>query len=99
MALAFVNGTVARTFFEGKGASIYEEFQKRDGSTGKSYYTVFFEEPHGLGEGSTGKFSGLLSVRLREYEHDGQTKHSADAVLNSARFEAVDGGQSDDSPF
>lgn len=96
MALAFVNGTVQRTFFNEKGASIKETFTKRDGTEGAAYYTAFFDEPHGLSEGSTGKFSGLLSVKAREYEKDGEVKSSIDVVLNSARFEATDDG---DTPF
>lgn len=97
MAFAIVNGTVQRTFFEGKGASVKETFTKRDGTEGASYYTAFFESPHGLSEGDTGKFSGLLSAKSREYEgNDGQTRHSADIVLNSAKFETA---ESEDSPF
>jgi hypothetical protein len=99
MAFAIVNGTVQRTFFDGKGASVVETFQKRDGTEGKSYYTAFFDAPHGLSEGSTGKFSGLLSAKAREYEDkEGNNRVTADIVLNSARFEA-DNSAEDDSPF
>ncbi len=56
MAFAIVNGSVNRTFFEGKGASIKETFTKRDGTESASYYTAFFDAPHGLREGDTGKF-------------------------------------------
>lgn len=97
MAIAIVNGKVNRVFFEGKGASVVETFQKRDGTEGNSYYTAFFDAPHGLEEGAEGKFSGLLSVKAREYEKDGEIKHTADAVLNSARFEAAE--SSEDTPF
>lgn len=94
------NATVARTFYNGLGASIKETFQKRDGSEGASYYTAFFDKPHGLSEGDTGNFSGLLSVRAREYENkDGDTVTTADAILNSARFEPTDGGSDSDAPF
>lgn len=98
MAIAIVNGKVNRVFYNGLGASVVETFQKRDGTEGNSYYTAFFDQPHGLEEGATGKFSGLLSVKAREYEDkEGNTRTSADAVLNSARFEAAEGG--DDGPF
>ena len=99
MAFAIVNGSVNRTFFDGKGASVVETFQKRDGTEGKSYYTAFFDEPHGLDEGATGKFSGLLSAKAREYQDkDGNARVSADIVLNSARFEPSEDSPSD-SPF
>ena len=96
MAFAIVNGTVNRTFFDGKGASVVETFQKRDGTEGKSYYTAFFDEPHGLEEGATGKFSGLLSAKAREYQDkDDNRRVAADIVLNSARYEPSES----DSPF
>lgn len=96
MAFAIVNGSVQRTFFDGKGASVKETFTKRDGTEGASYYTAFFDAPHGLSEGDTGKFSGLLSAKSNSYEKDGETRHSADIVLNSAKFEAA---ESEDAPF
>lgn len=96
MAFAIVNGSVQRTFFDGKGASVKETFTKRDGTEGASYYTAFFDAPHGLSEGDTGKFSGLLSAKSNSYEKDGETRHSADIVLNSAKFEAA---ESEDTPF
>lgn len=97
MAFAIVNGTVNRVFYNGQGASVVETFQKRDGTEGKSYYTAFFDAPHGLDEGVAGKFSGLLSAKSREYEDkEGQTRTAVDIVLNSARFEAAD---SSDGPF
>lgn len=96
MAFAIVNGSVQRTFFDGKGASVKETFTKRDGTEGASYYTAFFDAPHGLSEGDTGKFSGLLSAKPNSYEKDGETRHSADIVLNSAKFEAA---ESEDTPF
>jgi len=100
MAFAIVNGTVQRTFFDGKGASVKETFTKRDGTEGASYYTAFFDAPHGLSDGDTGKFSGLLSAKVSSYEKEGETRHSADIVLNSARFEQIeDQSDEDNSPF
>ena len=96
MALAYVNGSVNRVFFNGKGASVVETFQKRDGTEGKSYYTAFFDEPHGLDEGATGKFSGLLSVKGKSYTNkDGDEVNGFDVVLNSARFEPADDAGAD----
>lgn len=98
MAIAIVNGTVNRVFYNGQGASIKESFTKRDGTEGASYYTAFFDQPHGLDEGATGKFSGLLSTKIRDYDDkDGNPKQSLDVVLNSARFEAAQ--DDSDTPF
>lgn len=95
MAYVIVDGVVDRTYFEGKGVTFHEEFKKRDGETGKAYFSAFFDSPHGLSEGDKGTFKGNLSVRLREYEVEGQTKYSADATLNNAKYEAASG----DEPF
>lgn len=91
MAITYVNGRVNRVFYNGLGVSIKETFTRRDGSEGAAYFTAFFEEDPNLSEGDSGEFSGLLSVRSREYEKDGEIRHSADAVLNSARFKAGGG--------
>jgi hypothetical protein len=97
MAFAIVNGEVNRVFYNGLGISIKETFQKRDGSEGAAYYTAFFDQDPGLSEGTRGKFSGLLSAKAREYDGaNGERKISADIVLNSAKFEPEDAG---DTPF
>ena len=75
MAWAVVNGTVERTF--GKGVAVKETFQKRDGSEGAQYYTVWFDEDPGLNTGDTGKFSGFLSAKDNSYEKNGETVHRA----------------------
>jgi hypothetical protein len=80
-------------FYNGQGASIVETFTKRDGTEGKSYYSAFFTEPHGLDEGDSGVFKGNLSVSLRDYEVDGLTKYSADATINNTKVEEVVSGQ------
>lgn len=89
MAYIIANGEVTRTFFEGKGLAFKEEFTKRDGSTGAAYYTAFFAEPHGLAEGDRAKFSGNLSVTLRNYDKDGEIRYSADATINNTKAEEV----------
>ena len=88
MAYAIVDAKVERTFFEGKGAALVEEFTKRDGETGRAFFTAFFQEPHGLSDGDYGTFKGNLSVKLDSYEKDGETKYSAKATLNNTKFEA-----------
>lgn len=105
MAFVIVNGEVSNVFYEGKGLKIKETFKKRDGSEGASYYSAFFEEPHGLNVGDTAKFSGLLGLKGRTYEkQDGSTGVAADATLNNAKAEDVSSGGGgaeyvDSSPF
>ena len=102
MGIAIINGTVNRTFWNGKGVSVKESFRKGDGSEGAQYYTAFFEEDPGLFEGQSGKFSGLISARVNEYEKDGETRRSADIILNNTRFEPGEGSaveEDDTTPF
>lgn len=89
MAYVIVEGTVTRTFYDGKGAAIKETFAKRDGTEGAAYYSAFFTEPHGLNEGDSGVFKGNISVSLRSYEKDNETKFSADATINNTKVEDV----------
>ena len=95
------NAEVTRTFYNGKGAGLKETFKLRDGGDGARYYSAFFDEEHGLSEGDRGNFSGLLGTKVSSYEKDGETKYGVDVTLNSARFEAGDGGSApdDDAPF
>lgn len=95
------NAEVTRTFYNGKGAGLKESFKLRDGSDGVRYYSAFFDAEHGLSEGDRGNFSGLLGTKVSTYEKDGETKYGVDVTLNSARFEAGDGGSAsdDESPF
>lgn len=93
---------VKRVFYNGLGAEFVESFTTRDGETAEKKYSAFFEAPHGLNEGDTGNVSGLLSVKARLWERDGEAPvPMADIVLNSPRFEATEGGGSteDSSPF
>lgn len=107
MAYGIVNGEVANIFYNGYGVGVVEKFTKRDGTEGQSRYTAWFDtdgpKPD-LQQGQTGKFSGTLSARVREYEHNGETRHSADVSLNNAKFEPEEGGGSapaddDSAPF
>lgn len=96
------NAEVARTFYNGLGASFKETFTLRNGEEGARYYSAFFDEPHGLSEGQRGDVSGLFGAKVNEYTtKDGETKHSVDVTLNNARFSpAEDSGDDDDSlPF
>lgn len=89
MAYVIVNGTVVRTFYNGKGVSIKETFTKRDGEEGSAYYSAFFQEPHNLDEGDSGTFKGNLSAKVNEYEKDGETRRNVDLTLNQTKVEDV----------
>ena len=96
--LSLKNVTVKRVFYNGLGAEFVEAFQTRSGEQGEKKYSAFFDEPHGLSEGQVGNVSGLLSVKARLWERDGEPPvPMADIVLNSPRFEASSGA--DDIPF
>jgi hypothetical protein len=89
---------VKRVFYNGLGAEFVETFQTREGETAEKKYSAFFDAPHGLSEGDVGNVSGLLSVKARLWERDGEAPVPvADIVLNSPRFEAS--GDADPTPF
>lgn len=96
MAFIAASGTVVSTFYNGLGARIEERFKLRNGEDGKKSYTLFTEEPHGLSEGDQVKASGTLSVKVREYEVDGEVRTTADVVING---KAEVTGSAADSPF
>lgn len=98
MAYVIAEGTVVRTFFNGKGLTFKEEFTKRDGTEGASYFTAFFAEEHGLDEGDSATFKGNISVKLDTYEKDGETKYSATATLNNTKAEDVVYGDGASTP-
>ena len=86
MAFAEIEGTVTRTFFNGKGAEVTETFEKNDGSEGKSRFALWFKEPHGLAEGDSGKWRGALSVKVDEWkDQNDEIRHSAKISLNGAK--------------
>lgn len=98
--MAIVNlkdATVQRIFFDGKGIALYESF-KAQGQDRKSYYTAWFDQSPGFTEGQVVSVSGLLSVKLREYEKDGQTRQSIDVSLNKARETTGQNGQQAQTP-
>ena len=87
MAITRVQGTVNRTFFDGKGAEVVEVFKKRDGSEGKTRWSIFFDEPHGLSEGDVIEVSGMHGDKVDEWQNrDGETVHSVKRTLNKARL-------------
>lgn len=97
-----INGVVEGTFFDGKGARVKETFKKRDGTEGASYYSLFFDEPHGLQVGDSGKFQGAVSVKA-EQNPNNQNWYGK-VTVNSARAEDIVQGEAfandgDEPPF
>ena len=90
MAITHVEGTVTRTFFNGKGAEVQETFTKRDGSEGKTRWAAWFEQPHGLSEGDVVKVSGLHSDEIDEWDKDGEKRRAIKRSLNKARIQGQD---------
>lgn len=100
MANLTVTGEVTRVFHHGKGVAITESFEKRDGTIGNSYYTAWFEDDSGLQEGDYGKFSGLFSIKVDNWEDKktGEPRTGYTPTMNNTRFEyeSDEGGSSDD---
>lgn len=77
------NAVVDRKFFEGKGLAIHEEFTKRDGTTGKAYFTAWFDEAPEVEIGDTISGGGTHSFRLEQYtNNDGEEKTSVNISIN-----------------
>lgn len=87
--LTIRNATVQRIFFDGKGVALTESYTSR-GEERKSYYTAWFDAAPNVNVGDIlPTVTGLLQVKEREYEKEGQTKRAIDVSLNSARIEGV----------
>lgn len=96
MAIATVQGTVTRTFYQGKGAEVTEEFDIK-GKPVKKRWSAWFEQPHGLTEGEPVTVSGLHSDELDEWQKDGETRHTVKRSLNKARI--VKGAEAPNETF
>lgn len=93
-----------RSFFDGKGLEVEERFQKRDGSEGKTKYSVFFDQPHGIADGSKiAKLGGVAGVKARIWQRDdAEDMAVANITINSPKVEGVTGGGASapaDNPF
>ena len=94
--LTIDNGTATRIFFNGKGVEITEQFKDKSGDIQKRTYTAWFQEPVEFNIGATGKFSGLLAVKIRDWTDSagnpviskatGKQGQSADISLNNTTF-------------
>ena len=82
---------VTRVFWEGKGAQVVERYTVQ-GSERTTKYSLFFDEPHGLADGSIVNVEGLLSASVDEYDkRDGSGKGYAVALkVNEPRVSGVD---------
>lgn len=82
---------VTRVFWEGKGAQVVERYTVQ-GSERTTKYSLFFDEPHNLAEGSIVNVEGLLSASVDEYDkRDGSGKGYAVALkVNKPRVSGVD---------
>lgn len=84
MAFVTVQGTVGRTFFDGRGAEVVESWESR-GETHTKRWSAFFEEPHGLVEGDRVEVSGQHSDKVDTWEKDGQSRHAVKRTINRAK--------------
>lgn len=86
MAFTEIEGTITRTFYQGKGAELTETFKKRDGSEGTKRWAMWFKDSHGLVEGDAGKFRGAHGDEVDEWtDKEGGIRHSVKRSLNDAR--------------
>jgi hypothetical protein len=83
------NATVERVFStqSGWGVGVYETFKRRDDTEGRTRYTLWMKGDHpGVEQGQRVSASGFLSAKVREYEHNGETRQTVDLSVNGARF-------------
>lgn len=87
--MAYINikdAVIDRVFYDGKGLAVHEEFDKNDGTKGKSYFTVWLDEDEGFEVGDTISGGGRHSAKVSSYDAqvDGETvkRHSADVSIN-----------------
>lgn len=97
MAFTEIEGTITRTFYQGKGAELTETFKKRDGSEGTKRWAMWFKDSHGLVEGDAGKFRGAHGDEVDEWtDKEGGIRHSVKRSLNDAR--PIEGGTRQSAP-
>ena len=79
--------TVSRVNRTGNGVKVLEE-SNTNGKTYKTYFSVWFTEPHGLSEGDKVSLSGFLGARIGEpwTDRDGNTRTSVELSVNNPRL-------------
>jgi hypothetical protein len=96
MATVTIKSAQVARIIEGYGFSVAETFKKRDGSEGKSYYTVWTDKKFAVGDKVS--VSGLLGVKLEEYTNDaGELKQTAAASINNPEVKLLE--SADEAPF
>lgn len=81
---------VTRVFWEGKGAQVLERYKTQYGDK-EQRYSIFFDEPHGLAEGTIITLDGVLGVKIDEYENkQGEKKQSIAITVNKPQIKKVD---------
>lgn len=85
--ITILNAEVIR-LIPGYGATVTENYKTRTGDTGKNYYTVWTKED--LAVGDLLNVKGLLSVKLDEFETNGEMKYKAVANVNNPTVQKVD---------
>lgn len=88
MAEVIIKEAEVIRLIEGYGATVAESYKDRMGEVRKSYYTVWTKEK--LAVGDLLNVKGLLSVKLDEFEKDGEIRQTASANVNNPTIEKVD---------
>ncbi len=71
----------------GWGVSVFETYTPKGGQERRDYFTLWFREHPGVGEGDVVSASGFLSKRVRKVERDGQEPFwVADVSVRGARL-------------
>lgn len=78
---------VSRVNRTGNGVKVLEE-NESGGKTYKTYYSVWFKEPHGLSEGDKVSLSGFLGAKIGDpwTDRDGNERQSVELSVNSPRL-------------
>lgn len=83
------NAIVDRVFTTqyGVGVGVHETFDKKDGTEGKNYYTLWMKEDPSLEQGQVVSASGFLGTKVREYQdRDGNDRQTVDVSVRAARL-------------
>ena len=78
---------VSRVNRSGNGVKVLEE-NTSNGKVYKTYYSVWFTEPHGLSEGDRVTLSGFLGAKIGEpwEDRDGNKRQSVELSVNNPRL-------------
>lgn len=97
MAYLSVDGRVNRVFFDSKAVEVAESFTAKSGEVFERKFTFWFERPVDLVEGQFGRFSGVVSFKVRDWvnretgqpvlDREGKPGRSVDVSVNNAKFE------------